>query len=103
MTLFKSAFRRKGRRRVAPSAGGSNALVNLLTLPVLGAPRGLFWLARKLAEAAEREIMDEGRIRGELMELQQQLEAGDVGEEEYDRIERVLLERLNTIREIKAA
>ena len=75
---------------------------DLLTSPVLGPIRGVHWLATKVAEAAESEVLDEGKVRGELMELQIRLEMGEITEEEYDEQERVLVERLNAIREAKA-
>ena len=75
---------------------------NLLTSPVLGPIRGVHWLANKVTEAAEGELLDEDRVRGELLELQMRLEMGEITEEEYDEQERVLVERLNTIREAKA-
>lgn len=89
-------------RRVVPSEGGSNRLVGLLTLPVLGAPRIVYWVAKKLVEEAEKEHLDEHRVRGELLELQQRYDAAEVTEEEYDRQEKLLLERLSAIREVKA-
>ena len=75
---------------------------DLLTSPVLGPIRGVHWLATKVAEAAESEVLDESKVRGELMELQLRLEMGEITEEEYDEQERVLVERLNAIREAKA-
>ncbi len=77
-------------------------LLDWLLLPVVGGPTLVHWLAEKLAEEVERESLDEGRVRGELLELQQRLDAGEVTEEEYDRQEKALMERLNAIREFKA-
>jgi len=77
-------------------------IFNLLTLPVLGPSKLVHWLAETMTEEAEREYLDEGRVRGELLELQQLYDAGELEEEAYDRAEKVLLERLNTIRELKA-
>lgn len=76
--------------------------LNLLTLPVLGAPRMVHWLAQTMVEEGEREALDEGRIRAALMELQGRYDAGELEEQEYDRQERVLLEHLSHVREIKA-
>lgn len=76
-------------------------LIDLATLPVLGAPRFVHWLAKTVLDEAERELLDEGRVRAELLELQVRYDAGEIQEEEYDRREKVLLERLNSIREIK--
>lgn len=75
---------------------------DLLTSPVLGPPRLVHWLASKIAEQGVRELLDEGRVRGELLELQQHYDAGMLTEEEYDLEEKALLEHLNTIRELKA-
>lgn len=74
----------------------------LLTSPLLGPVKGVHWLAKKVAEAAEGELLDEDRVRGELLELQMRLEMGEITEEEYDKQEKVLVERLNAIREAKA-
>ena len=77
-------------------------LVDLLTSPVLGAPRMVCWLANKLIQEAEHQLLDEGRVRAELMELQTRYDLGEVNEEEYDQQEIVLMEQLNAIREAKA-
>ena len=77
-------------------------LSNLLSLPALGAPRLVHWMARTLAEEAEKESLDEGRVRGELLELQERYDAAEIEEEEYDRHERALLDRLTAIRRYKA-
>ena len=77
-------------------------LFGLLTLPVLGAPRLVHWLAQTVGQAALDELLDEGPLRATLLELQEQLDAGAMDDEEYDRQERALLERLNLVREMKA-
>jgi hypothetical protein len=82
------------------SIGG--ILFGLLTAPVLGPIRGVHWLAEKIAEAAEDELLDEDKVRGELLELQIRLEMGEITEEEYEKQEKALVERLNAIREAKA-
>lgn len=75
---------------------------DLLTAPVLGPIRGVHWLVEKIVEAAEGELLDEERVRGELLELQMRLDMGELTEGEYDRQEKLLVERLNAIREAKA-
>ena len=77
-------------------------IFGLLTSPVLGPIRGVHWLAAKVTEAAENEFLDESKVRGELSELQMRLDMGEITEEEYDEQEKVLVERLNAIREAKA-
>lgn len=76
-------------------------LLDLLTLPVLGAPKLVLWLARTLVEQAQRELLDEEGVRGQLLELQERYDAGELTEEEYDRHEATLLDRLKAIREVK--
>lgn len=76
-------------------------LLTVLTLPVLGPPLLAAYVARTIAEEAERELLDEGRVRGALLELLQRYEAGDIDGAEYDRQESALLARLDTIRELK--
>jgi uncharacterized membrane protein len=76
--------------------------LDLLTSPVLGAPRMVHWLAKKVTEEAERELLDENRVRAQLLELQTRYDLGEVTEEEYERQEKVIVERLNAIREAKA-
>lgn len=75
---------------------------DLLTAPILGPLRGVYWLATKINETAESELLDESKVRNELMELPIHLEMNEITEEEYDEQERRLLERLNAIREAKA-
>jgi hypothetical protein len=77
-------------------------LLDLLTSPVLGAPRMVYWLANEASQEAERELLDEGRVRAELLELQTRYDLGEVNEEEFAEQETALLERLNGIREAKA-
>lgn len=60
------------------------------------------WLANKIAQEATRQLMDEGPLRGELLNLQVRLDMGEITEEEYAVQEKVLMERLNAIREAKA-
>lgn len=77
-------------------------ILDLLTLPMLGAPRLASWLGNKIAEEVNRESLNAGDIRGELLELQQRYDTGAVGEQDYDMQEAVLMERLKTIREAQA-
>ncbi|MFJ4501013.1 gas vesicle protein GvpG [Streptomyces sp. NPDC088864] len=72
-------------------------ITGLLTLPV--APvRGVVWVAEKLNEAAERELSDPRVLRAQLAVLNQELEAGDIMLEEFEREEDRLLDRLHAAR-----
>ncbi len=74
---------------------------NVLTSPALGPIRGVHWLAGKVLEQAEHEYFDEDRVRAQMLELQARYDLGEVSEEDYDKQETILLERLNAIREAK--
>lgn len=74
-------------------------LLNALTF---WGPTLVQWTARVLSEEVEKQELDEGRVRGQLLELQQRYDAGEVDEEQYDQEEKPLLERLNAIRQSKA-
>lgn len=78
-------------------------LTKLLTLPVMGPIKGVTWIAEKVAEQAEKELYDEGKVRGQLMELELRYDLGEISEEEYLAAEETLLERLRVIRERQAA
>lgn len=72
-------------------------ITGLLTLP-LAPVRGVAWVAEQVAEEAEREMNDETRIRRQLASLQFELEEGHIDEEEYERQEDALLDRLERSR-----
>ncbi len=69
---------------------------------ILLAPlNGIIWLGKKINEVAEKEFSDEGLIKEKLMELQLKFELDQISEEEYNRREKELLERLDAIRKAK--
>jgi hypothetical protein len=78
-------------------------LTDLLTFPVLGPIKGVIWIAEKVNEQVEKELYDEEKVRGQLMEMELRLDLGEISEEEYLEVEEVLLERLRIIRERQAA
>ncbi|MUL41100.1 gas vesicle protein [Streptomonospora sp. PA3] len=53
------------------------------------------WTARQVLDAAEREYYDPAAIRRELADLAQQADRGEISEEEFDRLEDELLDRLD--------
>lgn len=74
-------------------------LDDILLAPV----NGLVWLAQKIDEVVKKETSDDGRIKEKLMELQLKFELDEITEEEYNKKEKELLERLDAlqIRETK--
>ncbi len=92
---------RKRRRPAPASTGGSNLLLDALTLPILGAPRMIHWVAGKLAEEVEKQELDEDKLRGQLLDLQMRYDLGDLDDERYTVEEKALLDRLSLIRKVK--
>jgi hypothetical protein len=72
-------------------------LSGLVLLP-LAPLRGTIWLAERLAAYAEEQLDDERAIRKLLLEAEAALDAGDLSEEEFDRIEDELLDRIDVVR-----
>jgi hypothetical protein len=61
----------------------------------------VIWLGKKINDVVEKEMSDEGLIKEQLMKLQLQFEMDEISEEEYNRQEKELLERLEAIRKAK--
>ncbi|WP_031511131.1 gas vesicle protein GvpG [Streptomyces megasporus] len=71
---------------------------DLLLLPA--APfRSAGWVLRQVVAEAERQYYDPSAVQRELHELSRQLDDGLIDEEEFDRREDELLDRLQAIRE----
>ncbi|HEX8822405.1 MAG TPA: gas vesicle protein GvpG [Archangium sp.] len=67
---------------------------DLLLSPV----HGLFWIARKLDEAASQDLeKEEEEIKARLRELYVRLEAGQLEEQEFEAQEAELLDRLDVL------
>lgn len=54
----------------------------------------LAWMAERVKEAAESEMSDDSAARGDLLEFEMRLEAGEISEEEYLKKAREVMERL---------
>ena len=65
----------------------------ILKLP-LAPLTGTVWIAERLEEQAEAEYYDEGVIQAELREIDAARQAGTIGDEDADRAEDALLQRL---------
>ena len=74
-------------------------LTNILFFPVTGPVAGIRWSLRKVAEVVDEELTDDSSVKQELMELEMQLELGDIDDEEYLRREAELMVRLREIRD----
>ena len=56
--------------------------------------RGSLWAVRQVVAEAERQYYDPAAVRADLARLEQRLEAGEIDENEFDRLEDELLDRL---------
>jgi hypothetical protein len=74
-------------------------LSNLLFFPVAGPVAGIKWTLGKVQRVAEEQLTDDSAVKQELMELQMQLELGDIDDAEYVRREAELMQRLREIGE----
>lgn len=68
-------------------------LSELLLLPLAPARLAL-WTLHRVMDVASHEYNDPAVVRRELAELNRQLEAGSISDEEFDRREDELLDRL---------
>jgi hypothetical protein len=74
-------------------------LTNIIFFPVTGPIAGIKWSLRQVQQVVEEELTDDSTIKQELMELQMQLELGDIDDAEYVRREAMLMQRLRDVRE----
>ncbi len=71
---------------------------NILFFPITGPVAGIRWSLRKVAQVVDEELTDDSSIKQELMELQMQLELGDIDDDEYVRREAEIMVRLREVR-----
>jgi Gas vesicle protein G len=76
-------------------------LSKLLFFPITGPVAGIRWSLGKVQAVVEQELTDDTPIKQELMELQMQLELGDIDDDEYVEREAALMRRLREVREWK--
>jgi hypothetical protein len=73
-------------------------LTNLLFFPVTGPIAGIRWSMAQVQKVVEEELTDDAPVKQDLMELQMQLELGDVDDAEYVRREAEIMARLRDVR-----
>jgi gas vesicle protein GvpG len=74
-------------------------LTNILLAPFLGPVWGTRFTLDKIDRVVREELTDDTPIKEELMDLQLQLEMGEVDDAEYVRREAQIMERLREVRE----
>jgi len=60
--------------------------------------KGVIWVGKKLSTMAEEDITDKSKVHEELLDLQMRYEMDEITEEEYNKKEDIILERLEAIR-----
>ena len=75
-------------------------VTSILTLP-LAPVRGTAWVLDQVVHAAEEEYYNPEPVRAQLAQLEQELNSGLIGAEEFDRREDELLDRLDEITEYR--
>ncbi|KUO12882.1 gas vesicle protein GvpG [Streptomyces sp. DSM 15324] len=78
-------------------------LISELLLLPFAPVRGSGWVIGQVVREAERIYYDPGAVRAELARLEELLEAGEITEEEFDRLEDELLDRLEIATRTSAA
>ena len=78
-------------------------LTHLLFAPVTLPVAGVRWVLGQVQTAAIAELTDDSSVREQLLELQLELELGDISEEAYTEREAALFARLREIRAYRAA
>ena len=68
---------------------------------VLSPVKLVVWMSKKIDDIVQKELSDEGLIKEKLMQLQLRFEIDEISEENYNRQEKELLERLEAIRKAK--
>ncbi len=76
-------------------------MVCLLDNILLSPLKFTIWLGKKLRDTAYKELTDESGVYEELLQLQMKFELGEISEEDYEKQEAQLMERLDQIREMK--
>jgi uncharacterized Zn finger protein len=68
-------------------------ITGILKLP-LAPVTGTVWVAERILEQAEADYYDEGAIQAQLREIEERLEAGEIGKDDAAQAEDELVERL---------
>lgn len=73
----------------------------ILAAPLTAPIKGFLWMAEKINDVAQKELTDKGKIQEQLLELQMRFEMEEIDEEEYNKKEAELMERLEQIRKLE--
>ena len=73
-------------------------LTKVLFFPIAGPVAGIRWSLGKVQAVVEEELTDDTPVKQALMELQMQLELGDIDDDQYVVREAELMARLRDVR-----
>jgi hypothetical protein len=74
-------------------------LTNILLAPFLGPIYGTRWTLDKVDRVVREELTDDTPIKEDLMNLQMQLEMGEIDDAEYVRRETEIMQQLRSVRD----
>jgi hypothetical protein len=69
-------------------------LSDILLFPITGPLRGVEWLAKKIKNQVDDEVFSEKAIRKRLYALNEQLDNGEISEDDFEAEEAALLDEL---------
>jgi Gas vesicle protein G len=73
-------------------------LDDILLLPITGPIAGFRWVMNTIQKMADEELMNDQPWKERLIELQMQLEVGEISEVDYTREEAIVFQALRDIR-----
>jgi hypothetical protein len=74
-------------------------LTKILLSPFLGPVWGAQWSLEKVERAVKEELADDTAVKNEFMQLQLELESGEIDDDEYLVREKEIMARLRAVRE----
>ena len=72
-------------------------IFDILAAPIMLPTRGMTFIFNKITEQVNNELLDDGKVRMQLLELQSLLDSGQITEDEFYAAEEELLDRLDAI------
>jgi predicted metal-dependent HD superfamily phosphohydrolase len=74
---------------------------DVVLLPITGPIRGFVALLKHIQAELDAQMLNEGKVQGELMQLDVRHQAGQVSDAEYEAQQSQLMDKLNQIRAYK--
>ena len=74
---------------------------DVLLFPITGPYKGFRGILGNIQAQVEAEMMDDGKVQAQLLELDIRHEAGQISDEDYETQKNALVEKLNQIRNYK--